>query len=391
MNARLSEDMEDLGNEALVFIYGRNVNLYQDVFNIAYTCSNQDIQLTHAGVLKELELAKNAFGDYKNQNDAQRHHAMRLGMKESHFALGVHPPDFIDIKMDAVKRAYEILSDKKSRQEYDNCLREHLGGFGNSHEGLGRASNHTSDFSDNSNDGDNSPHDAPVMQAQGDSDFPLLSSFHHHDEIFDPFNLKDNSSRRQDLIATKDAVVSTQDTLAVPVSPDCIDSAFSASFTGMQQYGQEVSMHICALSASDSDESVVESEYESQNKRKISPESKADIYLPTHISIEEEDELVSFKALSKNNSDANKKQSTFVNKIDEDLDDVDCFSDDNSEYEEQDDTDYMSVTSLTKENGFDEQREDQQVWICLGAILDEVSDTLDDTVVTIEQMCGVER
>jgi curved DNA-binding protein CbpA len=381
MNTDGNIDMEDLGNEALVFAYGHNVNLYEDVFSIANTASIQEIHLTYTGLLKEIEVAQYAFQDCNDQ-DVQKRHAMRLGMKETHFAVGVHPRDFLDIKMDAVKRAYDILADKKSRREYDDCLREYMESFENAQ---GADVGHVSDVSsgedeeddDMSNDGDDSLYDVSSVQAQvEDSDFPILSSHHHDNDVFDPFNLQDDMAGHYAFSSFQDNTFdSIQD--AAPISPD-IDSAFSASFSGLHPHGHEMSVRICALPHPDSeDDSSVDSDY----TRKAGLEPEADIHLTSRLSSEEEDELISFRELSKSMSDLDEKQSAFFNQMDVGLDNVECFSEDDSDIVDHEDVDNMSIASETKEKELDEFKE-QSVWICL-------DDLLDDTAITIEQMCGM--
>jgi curved DNA-binding protein CbpA len=407
-----SEDMEDLGNEALVFAYGHNVNLYEDVFGIAETASTKEIHLTFTGLLRELEVSQNALLDYNDRDEVQKQYARRLGMKQSHFAVGMHPRDFLDIKMDAVKRAYGILTDAKSRREYDDCLREYQESFENAQE-ADDANDVVSDVSseddreaedeNDSNDGNDSLYDAPSVQAQADTDFPLLSTFHHSEDVFDPFNLQDDLPGQQDFTFSENAFVPMQDSLTVPISPDG-SFALSASFIGMHPHGHETSVRICALPSPDSDDdSSVNSEYselldtfqkfETTSKgtvrsRKISLEPEADILLASNLSSEEEDELVSFQALSKSMSDLDEKQREFFSQMDAGLDNVECFSDDDSDIVEQE-ADNMSIASLTQEKEVGDHKKGQHVWICLDAFMDEVTGTLDDTALTFEQMCGM--
>ncbi|KAL3776656.1 hypothetical protein ACHAWO_000426 [Cyclotella atomus] len=380
MNTDGNIDMEDLGNEALVFAYGHNVNLYEDVFSIANTAPIQEIHLTYTGLLKEIEVAQYAFRDYSHQ-DEEKQYVMRLGMKDTHFMVGMHPRDFLNIKMDAVKRAYDILADKNSRREYDDCLREYMEIFENAQEAnsVGNVSDVSSgedDEDDNSNDGDDSLYDVSSVQAQVDSDFPILSSHHHDNDFFDPFNLHDDMSGQHAFSSfAENTFDSIQD--PAPISPD-IDSAFSASFGGMHPHGHEMSVRICSLPHPDSDDdSSVNYDYTS--KRPLEPE--ADIHLSSCLSSEEEDELISFQALSKSMSDLDEKQSAFFNQMDVGLDSIECFSDDDSDIVDHEDVDNMSVASETKEKELGEFKE-QSVWICLDELLD-------DTAIAIEQICGV--
>ena len=392
------EDMEDLGNEALVFAYGHNVNLYRDVFSITDKSSTKEIYLTYMGLLKELEIAQNVFREYHDQDEVKKQYAVRLGMKPSHFAVGMHPRDFLEIKTDAVKRAYDILADKKSRKEYDDCLREYQESFENAQLDSSEVNDVTDVSSDEDeddcNDGDDSRYEASSIQAQVDSDFPLLASHHHDDDVFDPFNLHDEElSGQSDFTTsfTEKTFESMQDSDIVPVSPD-IDIAFSASFTGMHPNGHETSMRICALPSPDSDESSDGSypELLADSRRKTSLEPEADIHLPSNLSSEEEDELVSFQELSKSMSDMDEKQHAFFQQMDAGLDNVECFSEDDSDIVEQDDVDNMSLASETKDRELITESEGQQVW-CLDAFMDEVTGTLDDTAITIEQMCGIAK
>ena len=389
--------MEDLGNEALVFAYGHNVNLYHDVFNIVGTSSTKEIYLTYMGLLKELEVAQNVFLEYCDQDEVKKQYAVRLGMRSSHFAVEMHPRDFLEIKIDAVKRAYDILADKQSRKEYDDCLREYQESVENVKLDSSEANDVTDVSSeeeeDDCNDGDDSLYEASSIQAQV-SDFPLLSSHHHSGDVFDPFNLHEEEISGQSDFTTTFAEKTfepMQDSDIIPVSPD-IDAAFSASFTGMHPHGHETSVRICALPSPDSDESSDGSclELAARSNRKTSLEPEADIHLPSNLSSEEEDELVSFQELSKSMSDMDEKQHAFFHQMDVGLDNVECFSEDDSDIVENDDIDNMSLASETKDKELITESEGQQVW-CLDAFMDEVTGTLDDTAITIEQMCGISK
>ena len=339
-------------------------------------------------------------------------------MKPAHLAVGMHPRDFLDIKTDAVERAYQILADKKSRKEYDACLREHLEHSKCIHRTDSGRSDHD-DGSDltfssyvstdeeielydaSSNDGV----DSSSVQGQADFDFPLLSSQHFNNDVFDPFNLQDDLSepslafsessegRWIDTFELEKAPVAT-------VTPD--KTALSGSFAGVQPHGHEMSLRICALPTLESDESSASTEnselidnYQSFDARSEGSmqdqtteiEPTRDKKLLSGVSSEEEDELVSFRSLSKSLSglDGKKNESFYHSNFG--LYNVDCFSDDDGDFIDQDNGDDMSFSSLTKDEEL--LKENRHIWNCFDACMDEVSGTLDDTAVTIEQMCGV--
>lgn len=416
MSTDASEDMEDLGNEALVFCYGHNVNLYRDVFEIAQTSSTKEIWLTYTGLLKESEVAMNAFLNYDEEDENQKHYAKRLGMKPSHFAVGMHPRDYLEIKTDAVHRAYQILANHESRTEYDECLREHL----ESSEGTqGRGATYgdkadyvtyDSDAAEHadeaeSNDGKDSLYDASSLQGQ--ADFPLLSS-HHTVDVFDPFNLEGDlrfSPGFSDLPESEWTDTSTASATSFPEqSDDWIDASNSnppapvspdvnlaLSFTGMHPHGHETSVRLCALPTVESDDSSVESEYIHDFETfETAPKTSLDSG-PNYR--EEDDGLVSFRLLSKSHSSSSaldEKQAQFFSQMDLGLDNVECFSDDEGDdLVEHDDAEAMSVSSLIVEKEVDEYKEDQEVWNCWNACIDEVHGTLDDTALTVEQLCGM--
>ncbi|KAL3801336.1 hypothetical protein HJC23_006946 [Cyclotella cryptica] len=422
MSADDNDDIEDLGNEALLFAYGHNVNLYQEVFNLPETSSTKAIYLAYTGLLKEIEVAHFSFHNYDDQDEFLRQYALRLGMKPCHIAVGMHPRDFLDIKTDAVKRAYQILADKESRKEYDACLREHL----EYSEGVqqtdsavsGKDDDSDFTFSSNdsteeemdlydasSNDGVDSLYEASSVQGRADPDFPLLSSQHCNSDVFDPFDLRDDLSEPSVAFSesSQGEWIDTFDLQKAPIAPVTPDkTALSGSFVGLHPHGHEVSVRICALPTVDSDESTASTEYSElidnylsfdansegsiENQRtKIDPDN--DIKLFSNVSSEEEDELVSFRSISKSLSEFDEKQSESFDHRSVGLHHVDCFSDDDDDFVEYDNEDNMSFSSLTKDEEL--LKENRHIWNCFDACMDEVSGTLDDTAVTIEQMCGV--
>ena len=386
-------DLEDLGNQALVFAFGHNVNLYEDVFNIAVTSSTKEIRITYTGLIKELEIARVAFQDYNDQDNDQRQYAMLMGMKESHLAVGMHPRDFLEIKKDAVERAFLILSNKKSRAEYDGCLREFQESFENEipendavHDVSDEQSQEDEELEDvDFNDGNDTFFDPSTVQAQAkDSEFPILTSHHYNNDIFDPFHL-DQPRQKVVSFADEQSFDFAHDPFAVPVSPDGSIS-LSASFTGMHPHGHETAVRICALPAPDSEES----SYPDLTEGKHRLEPEGDILLISDLSSEEEDELVSFQELSKSMSDLEQKQEQFFSQMDVALDNVECFSQDDSDIVEHHNADRMDMTSGPKEDlELDEIKQGQHVWNCLDACMEEVTGTLDDTALTIEQICGI--
>ena len=394
MSGNGSVDLEDLGNQALVFAYGHNVNLYEDVFNIALTSSINEIRITYTGLMKELEIARITFQDYSDKDYDQRQYAMQMGMRESHLAVGMHPQDFLEIKKDAVERAYSILANKKSRTEYDGCLREFRENFENaipdndaSHDVLDDSS-HDEELEDvDFNDGNDTFFEPSTVQAQAeDSEFPILTSHHHNDDIFDPFNLRDDKPRQKNVSFADQSFDFAQDPFAVPVSPDG-SIALAASFNGMHPHGHETAVRICALPVPGSEDSSYSNLPEGEHRR-LEPEG--DILLISDLSSEEEDELVSFQKLSKSMSDMEQKQEQFFSQMDAGLDNVECFSQDDSGIVERDNADRMSITAVPNEGlELEEDRQGQHVLNCLDACMEEVTGTLDDTALTIEQICWI--
>ena len=119
-----SEDNK-AGHEALIFVYGHNVNLYRDVFHTSESATMDDIEGSYFELLGQLKFA---YGSFIRQNlyNAldQSQLAKSCGMTTSQLAAGIHPQTFIEIKIDAINRAYEILANPKSRCEYDGYLKE---------------------------------------------------------------------------------------------------------------------------------------------------------------------------------------------------------------------------------------------------------------------------
>ncbi|KAL7485468.1 hypothetical protein ACHAW6_011075 [Cyclotella cf. meneghiniana] len=415
-------DIEDLGNEALLFAYGHNVDLYQDVFNVAKTSSTKAIYIAYTGLLKEIEIAHFSFRMYDDKDESQRQYAMRLGMKPAHLAVGMHPRDFLDIKTDAVERAYQILADKKSRKEYDTCLREHLEHSKCIHHTDSGMNRHDdgSDFTvpsyvstdeeidvynASSNDGVDSLCEASSSQGQADFDFPLLSSQHCNNDVFDPFDLQDELSEPSLAFSgsSEGQWLDSFDLEKAPVAPVTPDkTTLSGSYAGVHPHGHEISLRIFALPTLDSDESSVSTEYSElidnyqsfdansegsmQNQTtKIEPRRDKKIF--SCVSSEEEDELVSFRSISKSRSGLDETRNESSHHRSFGLYNVDCFSEDDGDFVDHDNGDNMSFSSLTKDE--EVLKENRHIWTCFDACMDEVSGTLDDTAVTIEQMCGV--
>ncbi|KAL3780171.1 hypothetical protein ACHAW5_010529 [Stephanodiscus triporus] len=124
------DEMARAGNEALLLIYGHNVNLYTDVFQLP-AHSNFDlesIERSHEDLMEQLTLA---LGCVSYQREA----AIVCGYN-GRSALDMDPRTYLEIKCDAIRRAREILLHDESRREYDEMLRryssvvEEAGSFG---------------------------------------------------------------------------------------------------------------------------------------------------------------------------------------------------------------------------------------------------------------------
>mmetsp|Transcript_20195 Transcript_20195/g.43892 ORF Transcript_20195/g.43892 Transcript_20195/m.43892 type:complete len:809 (-) Transcript_20195:209-2635(-) len=106
------------GNEALLFIYGENPNLYTNVFQLAPSaCTNSElIQTSYNNQMSRLSLAIEC-PDQEELKEA----AVACGMKREHWFL--HPKNFCEIKLDAVQRAYDIVMEKEQDPVVDNNSR----------------------------------------------------------------------------------------------------------------------------------------------------------------------------------------------------------------------------------------------------------------------------
>jgi curved DNA-binding protein CbpA len=128
---KTEKDMVAVGNEALIFVYGYNPNLYEDVFALSPNASINEIRTSYRDQTKQLEhsLATVFTSDVPDDeinnalNESQMEAAIQCGMTSAHMKQ-MHPRNFMEVKMDALKRAYAILKDKQSRMEYDAVLLE---------------------------------------------------------------------------------------------------------------------------------------------------------------------------------------------------------------------------------------------------------------------------
>ncbi|KAL9190068.1 hypothetical protein ACHAXT_007279 [Thalassiosira profunda] len=109
------------GNEALLFVCGHNANLYR-LFDLPLGAHKLDIDEAHDEQLEQLDLAAEIMAC--DNAEAQRQAAVLVGMKKHHGLGGLSPRDFVEIKRDAVRRAYDILTGEESRVEYDELLQE---------------------------------------------------------------------------------------------------------------------------------------------------------------------------------------------------------------------------------------------------------------------------
>lgn len=132
-----NEDVEEndevitAGNEALLFIYGHNVNLYTDVFQLPSHLNEVQSLL----LLKHIDRSYKEQMHYLNHTDLsvamayfRRHHNNnnnKLNDKYAQVVNTMDPRTFLDIQKDALHRAYTILMHDESRNEYDELLRLH--------------------------------------------------------------------------------------------------------------------------------------------------------------------------------------------------------------------------------------------------------------------------
>lgn len=128
---KAEKEMAVLGNEALILVYGYNPNLYEDVFALSPNASILDIKRSYQEQTSQLEhsLATVFTSDLPDDEInaaltySQMQAAISCGMTSAHMEK-MHPRNFVEVKMDALKRAFDILKDKQSRIEYDAVLLE---------------------------------------------------------------------------------------------------------------------------------------------------------------------------------------------------------------------------------------------------------------------------
>ncbi|EED96717.1 predicted protein [Thalassiosira pseudonana CCMP1335] len=440
------DGLEEVGHEALLFVYGHNVNIYSDVFSIPPSSSAWEIHQSYQKLLQKLEFALNAFSRDSDVNDKfQTQSALLWGMKPSQLAAGMHPRIFIEIKIDAVKRAYQILADSSSRQEYDFFLREHLHNANTLHrknfncdascdesELVGESfasdddddeSNNTvtlyEDFEDeevvrsSSHDGtvsSNEYKNDAIAHAQTLPDSLVIHSI-NNDEVFDPFNLYDE-------VYSPSASTRGQEPpeLVAPVTPD-----FSYnSIDMMDEDEKEATTFVCSLpNDDDSSNASVMSEEDlddddnlygaeriitSGSSRLTNLEPEEEIHLD--VSVEEEEEMLdTFRSIAKSISafDEEKegekrkqtamdqKQTAFFAQMNQNPEDeIDCFRNDGS-CDNSENNDDMSYESFDKETEVDDDVSTQSAWPCVGACFEEMAGAVDDINSAIDQMCGRKR
>ena len=125
------KELASLGNEALVLVYGYNSNLYEDVFALSPKSPIQDIERSYEEQISQLKhtLATVFTSDVPDDeingalSESQMQTAASCGMTPAHMEK-MHPRNFVEVKMDALKRAFDILNDEQSRIEYDAVLLE---------------------------------------------------------------------------------------------------------------------------------------------------------------------------------------------------------------------------------------------------------------------------
>ncbi len=128
---KTEKEIAGVGNEALILVYGYNPNLYEDVFGLLPDASLQDIKQSYEEQRGQLEfsMATVFTSDVPDDeingalNESQKQAAILCGMTSAHMEQ-MHPRNFLEVKMDALKRAFDILGDEQSRIEYDAVLME---------------------------------------------------------------------------------------------------------------------------------------------------------------------------------------------------------------------------------------------------------------------------
>lgn len=440
------DGLEEVGHEALLFVYGHNVNIYSDVFSIPPSSSAWEIHQSYQKLLQKLEFALNALSRESDVNDKfQTQSALLWGMKPSQLAAGMHPRIFIEIKIDAVKRAYQILADSSSRQEYDFFLREHLHNANTLHRknfncdascdeselvGESFASDDDDDESNNTvtlyEDYEeeevvrSSSHDGRVSSYECKNDATahvqtvpdsLVMHSINNDEVFDPFNLYDE-------VYSPSASTRGQEPpeLVAPVTPD-----FSYnSVDMMDEDKKEATTFVCSLPKDDdsSNASVMSEEdlddddnsygaeriVTSGSSRLTNLEPEEEIHLD--VCVEEEEEMLdTFRSIAKSISaiDEEKdgetrkqaaidqKQTAFLAQMNQNPEDeIDCFRNDGS-CDNSENNDDMSYESFDKETEVDDDVSTQSAWPCVGACFEEMAGTVDDINSAIDQMCGRKR
>ena len=111
---KAEKEIAVLGNEALILVYGYNPNLYEDVFALSPNSSIQDIKRSYQEQTSQLEhsLATVFTSDLPDDEInaaltySQMQAAISCGMTSAHMEQ-MHPRNFVEVKMDALKRAFD--------------------------------------------------------------------------------------------------------------------------------------------------------------------------------------------------------------------------------------------------------------------------------------------
>mmetsp|Transcript_28171 Transcript_28171/g.56676 ORF Transcript_28171/g.56676 Transcript_28171/m.56676 type:complete len:729 (+) Transcript_28171:106-2292(+) len=128
---KAEKEIAGVGNEALILVYGYNANLYEDVFALSSNSSIRDIKRSYQEQTSQLEQSLTTLFTSDVPDDeinaaltySQMQAAISCGMTSAHMEQ-MHPRNFMEVKMDALKRAFDILKDEQSRIEYDAVLLE---------------------------------------------------------------------------------------------------------------------------------------------------------------------------------------------------------------------------------------------------------------------------
>ncbi len=108
------EEVARPGDEALLFVYGANPDLRSDVFKLPPDSTFRDVDGAHNELKEQIDLALGCPSQYPKEA------AILFGMTAEHMAF-LSPRSFVEIKRDAIARAYAMLlkeeEDARAKEE----------------------------------------------------------------------------------------------------------------------------------------------------------------------------------------------------------------------------------------------------------------------------------